>query len=132
MKFTRRTPRGRGLHPVRGPAARCVLPGSPPRCPVGGFASRAWSWLAVVSGGGRTQIDLLPSQGVRLATSALHNRLRLQERYAILAVCVVAALVYASLLQAPYLIWDDDLNVFENPFYGSGSGGGCGPSRTSG
>ena len=28
--------------------------------------------------------------------------------------------MYASLLQAPYLIWDDDLNVFENPFYRSG------------
>src|SRR6476661_3788624 len=35
--------------------------------------------------------------------------------------CVVAALLYGSLLGTPPLKWDDDFNVFANPYYRNGS-----------
>jgi hypothetical protein len=43
------------------------------------------------------------------------------ERRALALVAVVTVAVYGSLLRAPYLIWDDDLNIFENPFYQTGA-----------
>jgi hypothetical protein len=43
------------------------------------------------------------------------------ERRAMALVAVVTAVVYGALLRAPYLIWDDDLNIFENPFYQTGN-----------
>ena len=43
------------------------------------------------------------------------------ERRALLLVAAATTAVYATLLRAPYLIWDDDLNVFENPFYRTGT-----------
>jgi hypothetical protein len=42
------------------------------------------------------------------------------ERRALGLVAAVTAVVYGPLLRAPYLIWDDDLNIFENPFYQTG------------
>lgn len=44
-----------------------------------------------------------------------------RERYALLLVCVAVLLVYGQLVDAPPLIWDDDLNIFENPFYAGGT-----------
>src|SRR3954469_10181913 len=41
-------------------------------------------------------------------------------RYAVIGVCIVVVLVYASLLTAPSLIWDDDLNIFDNAYFVSG------------
>lgn len=40
---------------------------------------------------------------------------------AILGICLIVAVVYGSLLQAPPLTWDDGLNIFENPYFLSGS-----------
>ena len=39
------------------------------------------------------------------------------QRRALALVAVVTGFVYGSLARAPYLIWDDDLNIFENPFF---------------
>jgi len=39
----------------------------------------------------------------------------------ILGVCLVVTLVYGSLILAPPLTWDDGLNIFENPYFVSGS-----------
>ncbi|HEX7937783.1 MAG TPA: hypothetical protein VF483_02255, partial [Gemmatimonadaceae bacterium] len=56
-------------------------------------------------------------------TSAQRLRLRAAlDRFAdsrapIVVVCVLALIVFARLLNAPYLTWDDDKNIFSNPYY---------------
>src|SRR4051812_46578122 len=57
----------------------------------------------------------------RILFSMVEIRRPATERRALLLVALVTALVYGTLLRAPYLIWDDDLNVFENPFYLTGT-----------
>lgn len=42
-------------------------------------------------------------------------------RYAIAVICLVAIVVHGSLLTAPSLIWDDHVNIFENPNYVQGT-----------
>jgi len=43
------------------------------------------------------------------------------ERYWLVIVAIAVVLVYASLLRSSPLIWDDDLNIFDNVFYRTGT-----------
>jgi hypothetical protein len=43
------------------------------------------------------------------------------ERYWLAIIAIAVVLVYASLLRSAPLIWDDDLNIFDNVFYQTGT-----------